>query len=122
MISHKENKLRVAQSDIQKKFMRRVRFGKRNHREIWDRRMGKTHTLLKLVKPMFKRQHKKVQVFKLGDKSITVHKDTNVVLLDEVSNDLYSKIMKRRPDIRVIGLSSTWLGQDDSPSQEIQFK
>jgi hypothetical protein len=114
----------IAQSDIQRKFMRRVRFGKSNHTEEWDRRMGKTHTLLKLVSPILKRQHKKVQYINISAQPKIVCKDTQIVLLDEFSRIVYDKIRKKRPDIRIIGLTTSDIDFSLLPTnhQEIQFE
>ncbi len=94
------------QSFKQKKFMRRVRFGKGNHVELWKRRHGKTYTILNLVKPMFKRQNKKIQVFKLCTVMPIIDENTEIVLLDEFTFNVYDKIRKQNPNVRVIGVST----------------
>lgn len=93
----------------QKLFMRKVRFSKESCVAKWPRRGGKTHTLLKLVKPIFKRQKKKVQMLRgslIGRRPKLIRKDTRVVIVDDASQALVNYIKQNRPDVRVVGLYS----------------
>jgi len=93
----------------QKLFMRKIRFGKGSCIDEWPRREGKSHTLKQLVKPMFKRQHKKTQILRgaqIGKKVKVIRKDTKVVIVDDVSKTLVNLVKFNRPDVRVVGLYS----------------
>lgn len=94
----------------QKLFMREIRFGSKSCVKEWPRREGKSHTLKQLVKPVFKRQRKKAQILqaaKMGRKVKVIHKDTQVVIVDDASEVLVNFIKCNRPDVRVVGLCTT---------------
>ena len=108
----------------QKLFMRKARFSEDDFISKMPRREGKTFTLKKLVKPVFKKERKNFQYLnavKRSRKHKVIKKETQVLLVDDCWNAVVNFIKTNRPDIRIVGLKSTW-GKEEDQMVEKEFE